>query len=68
VHLGGQHDIVATALQRLADDLLRLAIAVPDGDVDEVDAETQCLVDDTDAVVVMGLAMPPNIIAPSNRG
>ena len=55
VHLGGQHDIVATALQRLTDDLLRLAVAVPIGGVDEVDAEIQGLVDDTNAVVVIGV-------------
>ena len=56
VHLGGQHDVVAPTLQRLADDLLRLAAAIPVGGVDEVDAEIQGLVDDADAVVVIGIA------------
>ena len=35
--LGGQHDVVAAALERLADDLLRLAGGVDVGGVDEVD-------------------------------
>ena len=53
VHLGGQHDISATTLERLADDLLRLSAAVSIGGVDEVDAGIQGLVDDTNAVVVI---------------
>jgi hypothetical protein len=55
VNLGGKHDIVATTLQRLADNLLRLAVAVSVGGVDEVDAEIQALVDDADAGVVIGV-------------
>jgi hypothetical protein len=39
VHLGGEHDILATPLERLAYDLLRLSVAVSIGGVDEVDAE-----------------------------
>jgi hypothetical protein len=56
VHLGGQHDVVAPAFQCLADDLLRLAAAIPVGGVDEVDAGVQGFVDDADAVVVVGIA------------
>jgi hypothetical protein len=56
VHLGGQHYTVASAFQRLADNLLRLAAAIPVGGVDEVDAEIQSFVDDADAVVVVGIA------------
>jgi hypothetical protein len=52
----GQHDVAAPAFQRLADDLLRLAAAIPVGGVDEVDAGVQGLVDDADAVVVVGIA------------
>src|SRR5918994_383960 len=44
VRLGGQHDVVAAALQRLADDLLRLALRVDVGGVDEVDPGVQRLV------------------------
>jgi hypothetical protein len=55
VHLGGQYDVSAPAFQRLADDLLRLAAAIPVGGVDEVDAEVQGFVDDADAFVVVGI-------------
>ena len=55
VHLGGQHDGVASTFQRLADDLLRLALAVSIGGIDEVDAGIQGLVDDAGAVVVIGV-------------
>jgi hypothetical protein len=54
--LGGQHDVVAAALERLADDLLRLAGRVDVGGVDEVDAGVQRGVDDADGVVVVGVA------------
>ena len=54
--LRGQHDIVATALERLADDLLRLAGGVDVGGVDEVDPGVQRAVDDADRVVVVGVA------------
>ena len=50
--------VVAPAFQRLADDLLGLAVAVPIGGVDEVDAEIQGLVDDADPVVVVGIGDP----------
>jgi hypothetical protein len=48
MHLGGKHNILATALERFADNLLRLAVAIPVGGVDEVDAGIQGLVDDAD--------------------
>ena len=54
--LGGQHHLVAPALQRLADDLLRLAAGVHVGGVDEVDAAVEGGVDDLDAVVVVAVA------------
>jgi hypothetical protein len=38
MELGGQHDLVAAALERLADDLLRLPAGVDVGGVDDVDA------------------------------
>ena len=53
--LGGQYDILATTLERLAYDFLRLAVAIPIGGVDEVDAEIQGLVNDTNAVVMIGV-------------
>jgi hypothetical protein len=40
---GGEHDVVSPPFQRLADDLLGLALAVPVGGVDEVDAEVERL-------------------------
>jgi hypothetical protein len=55
VHLGGQHDIVAMALQRLAtvssDSPLLYLSAVST----KVDAEIQGLMDDTNAVIVIGV-------------
>ena len=54
--LGGEHDVVATALQCLADDLLRLAGGVDVGGIDEVDPGIQRGVDDPDRVVVVGVA------------
>ena len=56
MHLGGQHNILATALQCFADNLLRLAVAISIGGVDEVDPEIQRIVDHTDAVVVIGVS------------
>ena len=53
--LGGEHDVVSPAFQRLADDLLGLALAVPVGGVDEVDAEVERPVDDPGALVVIGI-------------
>ncbi len=55
MHLGGEHDLVATAFQRLADDLLRLALAVSIGGVDEIDADIQRLVNDAGALVMIGV-------------
>ena len=54
--LGGQHDVVAAALECLADDLLGLAGGVDVGGVDEVDPGIQGAVDDADRVVVVGVA------------
>ena len=56
VELGGQDDVVAAALEGLADDLLGLALGVDVGGVDEVDAGVQRGVDDADGVVVVGVA------------
>jgi hypothetical protein len=55
-HLGGEHDVVATAFERLADDLLGLTGGVDVGGVDEVDAGVEGAVDDADRVVVIGIA------------
>ena len=55
MHLGGQHDLVAAPFKRFADDLFGLALAVTIRRVDEVDAEVERLVDDADAVVVVGV-------------
>ena len=54
--LGGEHDVVAAALERLADDLFGLAGRVDVGGVDEVDPGVQRAVDDADRVVVVGVA------------
>ena len=51
-----EHDVVATALDRLADDLLGLAGRVDVGGVDEVDPGVQRAVDDADRVVLVGVA------------
>ena len=56
VDLGGEHDVVAAALQRLADDLLRLAARVDVGGVDEVDPRIERAVDHPDALVLVGVA------------
>ena len=47
--LGGEHDVVAAALQRLADHLLGVAVGV--GGVDDVDAGVERLVDDPGRVL-----------------
>jgi plasmid stabilization system protein ParE len=57
--LGGEHHVVAASLERLADDLLRFAVAVRVRRVDEVDAEIQRLVDHADAFVVIGIGDLP---------
>jgi hypothetical protein len=62
--LGGEHDVVAASLERLADDLLRLAGRVDIGGVDEVDAGVERAVDDADRVVVVGVAPGADIIVP----
>ena len=57
VELGGEDDVVAAAAgERLADDLLGLAVPVDVGGVDEVDAGVERRVDDPDRVVVVGVA------------
>jgi hypothetical protein len=56
VRLGGQHHVVATAEQGLADDLLRLPRRVDIRGVDEVDAAVQRGMNDPDALLVIGIA------------
>jgi hypothetical protein len=56
VDLRGEHDVVTPSFERLADDLLRLAGRVHVGRVDEVDARVERRVDDSHAVVVIGVA------------
>jgi hypothetical protein len=58
VRLGGQHDVVAPPLESLADDLLGFAVAVHVGRVDEVDPRIDRLVDDSHAVLVVGISHP----------
>jgi hypothetical protein len=59
VHLGGQHDIIAAALEGLPDDLLGLTarLTVHVGGVNEVDALVERGVDDLDAVVMVRVAV-----------
>ena len=56
VELGAQHDVVATAGDRLADDLLVLAVGVHVGGVDQVDAGVERSVDDPTARGAIGVA------------
>jgi hypothetical protein len=56
VELRGQDDLVAATFQRLADDLLRLALGVDVGGVDEVDAGVECRVDDAGRLLVVRVA------------
>ena len=56
VELGGQDDVVAATGERLADDLLRLALAVHVGGVDEVDPGVERGVDDADRLLVIRVA------------
>jgi hypothetical protein len=57
VELGGEHDVVAPAAQRLAHDPFGFAIAAVDvGGIDEVDARVEGPVNDLDAVVGVGVA------------
>ncbi len=57
VELRGEDYVVAPAAgERLADDLLRLALAIDVGGVDEVDARVERAVDDPDGLVVIGVA------------
>jgi hypothetical protein len=51
-----EHDVVAAALECLADDLLGLTGGVDVGGVDEVDPRIEGAVDDADRVVVVGVA------------
>ena len=59
VHLGGQHHVVAPALQRLADDLLGLAARVHVRGVDEVDPGVERAVDDRGRLVVVAFSPGP---------
>ncbi len=56
VELGGEDDLVAAALEGLADDLLGLAPGVDVGGVDDVDPGVERGVDDAGALGVVGLA------------
>src|SRR5204863_8819938 len=57
VELGSEDDVVAaSAGQRLADDLLRLARGIDVGGVDEVDALVEGPMDDAHRFVVVGVA------------
>jgi hypothetical protein len=58
MHLGGQHHMLAPALQRLADDLLGLAAAIPVGRIDEIDTGIQRLVDHPDPLVMIRISKP----------
>jgi hypothetical protein len=51
--LGGQHDVVTPALERLSDDDLGFAARIHVGGVHEIDAGVQGAVDDADALVVI---------------
>ena len=57
--LGGQDDVVAAALQGLADDLLGHAAGVDVGGVDEVDPGVEGAVDDPDGVGAVVVAPRP---------
>jgi hypothetical protein len=59
VELGGEHDVVPAALERLADDLLGLAARVDVGGVDDVDPGVQGPVDDADALLMVRVAPGP---------
>ena len=56
VHLGGEHDVVAAALDRLGHDLFRLSARVHVGGVDEVDPGIERGVDHVDRLVVVVVA------------
>jgi hypothetical protein len=57
VALGGEHDVVAPAAQRLADDPLGLTVTAVDvGGVDDVDPAVERATDDADALVGIGVA------------
>ncbi len=66
--LGGEHDVVAPALERPADDLLALAAAVDVGGVDEVDAGIERAVDHAHALVVVAVAHLPEHHRPEALG
>ena len=57
--LRGQDDIVAAALERLADDLFGCATGVDVGRVDKVDACVERMVDDADRVGTIVIAPGP---------
>src|SRR4051794_16480221 len=57
MELGRQHDVVASpARERFGDDLLRFALPVDVGGVDEVDTGVKRRMDDADGLVVVGIA------------
>ena len=68
VHLGREHDLVAAAFERLADDLLGLAARVDVGGVDEVDAGVERLWMIRTDSSWSGLPQAPNIMAPRQSG
>ena len=59
VHLRREHHLVAPAFERLADDLLRLALRVHVGGVDEVHAVVERVVNDAHTVGVIAVAPEP---------
>lgn len=66
VALGRQHDLVASAVNGLADDLLGLAAGVLVGGVDEIDPAVQRRADQPDRFVVV--AVPPGTQAQGAQG
>ena len=58
VHLRGEYDVVASALQRFADNLFRLPLRVHVRGIDEVDAGVERGIDDAGAIVMIGV--PPS--------
>ena len=68
VHLTGEHDVVAPALECLADDLLGFALGVHVGGVDEVDPRVQALWMIRIESSWSGFPMTPNIMAPRQYG
>src|ERR1700722_17657703 len=65
--LGSQDDVVTTAGQGLADNLLRFAGRVHVRGINEVDAGVQGAVDDPDRVRVIGVAPRPEHHGPETE-